>query len=69
MPKEKEGCRDNLAILREMFPGRLTISIPEAARAVGMKADNYRADKSWPRIFKGKQEVVSPGDLARRVSS
>lgn len=69
MPREKEAYRDNLEILRDMFPGRITISIPEAAKAIGMKPENYRADRSWPRIAKGKQEVVSLGDLARRVSS
>ena len=69
MPREKEGYRDNLAILREMFPGQITITIPEAAKAIGMKPETYRADKSWPRVSKGKQEVVSLGDLARRISS
>lgn len=69
MPREKEGYRDNLAILRELFPGRITITIPEAAGVIGMKPETYRADKSWPRIQKGKQEIVSLGDLARRVSS
>ena len=69
MPREKEGFRDNLAVLMEMFPGRATITIPEAARVIGMKPETYRADRSWPRVSKGKQEVVSLGDLARRISS
>lgn len=69
MPKEKEGYRDNLAVLKELFPGRVTVSIPEAAKVIGMKPENYRADTSWPRVTKGKREIVSLGDLARRISS
>lgn len=68
MPKEKEDYRANLEMLQGLYPGRATISIPEAAKIVGKKADTYRADPSWPRVMIGRQAVVSLAALARRLS-
>lgn len=69
MPREKADYRANLEMLQGMFPGKASISIEEAAQCVGMKAENYRADKTWPRFPKGKQERVALGSLAQRISS
>lgn len=68
MPKEKEDYRANLELLQQLYPGAAAISLPEAARVVGMKPDRYRADQSWPRFYTGKHARVSLASLARRMS-
>jgi excisionase family DNA binding protein len=36
MPKEKNGYRENIAILNEMFPGRNGLGVNEAAAYLGV---------------------------------
>lgn len=40
---EKAGYRDQLALLREMFPTRVAITPAEAAKALGWDARTVRA--------------------------
>lgn len=68
MPKEKEDFRPIYETLRERFPGRDVISLPEAAKVVGMKSETYRADPTWPRFYTGKHAKVHLAALARRMS-
>jgi excisionase family DNA binding protein len=36
MPKEKNGYRENIAILNEMFPGQNSLGVSEAAAYLGV---------------------------------
>lgn len=36
MAREREGYRDALMVLRELFPDRVGVSVSEAAKAVGV---------------------------------
>lgn len=68
MPREKEDYRPIYETLREHFPGQEVITLPQAAKIVGMKPETYRADTSWPRFYTGKHAKVSLAALARRMA-
>lgn len=46
--REKEGFREQLARLDEMFPGREAIKIDEAVKCVGLCRRTLLADKTFP---------------------
>lgn len=48
MPREKEGFRDQLARLDELFPGRETLKIEEAAKMLGLYRGTLLNDKTFP---------------------
>lgn len=48
VPKEKEGFREQLERLCELFPERETISMPEACKVVGLCRDTLLQDKTFP---------------------
>jgi len=69
MPRETEDYRLIYEALRERFPGRDAITLPQAAAVVGMKPENYRSDPTWPRFYTGQHAKVALAALARRMSA
>lgn len=65
MPREKETYRDNLEALRERFPGREIISVPEAAGYLGVSKDRIFRDETFPKRALGKQTSVVLVNFAR----
>ena len=63
MAKEKEAYRDNIALLREMFPGRVQLGKVEAAQL--LHVDTRAINKYVKTNEFGK---VSISDLARAIS-
>jgi len=68
MPRETVDYRPIYETLLDMFAGRVAITIPEAAKVVGMKPETYRADPTWPKFYTGKHGKVALAALARRMS-
>ncbi len=60
MSREKSTYRANLEELRERFPGKEQITLPDAARYLGMDVRRLRADPTFPAKAVGnkKQMVV-----------
>lgn len=71
MPLEKPGFREQLARLDEVFPGRETIKIADAAAYIGVYRGTLLGDKTFPaRKVGGKSKyggayVVPKVALAR----
>lgn len=65
MAREKETYRENLESLREAFPGREQISVPEAAKYLGVTKERIFADPTFPRRTLGKQSIVVLVNFAR----
>jgi hypothetical protein len=65
MPREKETYRENLEELRARFPGRETISVPEAAAYLGVTKERLFADETFPKRPIGKQTSVVLVNFAR----
>lgn len=62
---EKPGYRDNYELLRELFPGRATVSTVEAAAAIGtdvrtLRAATQLARNPLPSCKVGDKKVVIP---------
>lgn len=67
---EKEGYWEALGMLREMYPGRMTISIKEAAAATGSSIGTVygatkRVKKPLPSKKLGGKVVIPITQLAR----
>ena len=63
VPKEKEGFREQLERLCELFPERETISMPEACKVVGLCRDTLLQDKTFPAKKPGNRrngKIVVP---------
>lgn len=58
MAREKETYRDNLEALRERFPGKEQISIPEAAEYLGVDVRRIRCDPTFPKKQFGKKQCI-----------
>ena len=69
MPREKETYRENLASLREAFPGREQISVSEAARYLGVNKRRILADDSFPKRMLGQQFIVVLVNFARWLAA
>lgn len=65
MPREKETFRDNLESLRDRFPGKEQISVPEAAKYLGVTKERIFADPTFPRRQLGQQSIVILVNFAR----
>ena len=65
MPREKETFRDNLESLRERFPGREQISVPEAAKYLGVAKEHIMSDKTFPVRTLGQHHIVVLVNFAR----
>lgn len=62
---EKIGYRENYELLRELFPGRATVSTTEAAQAIGIDVRTIRAAielvrDPLPSCKIGEKKVVIP---------
>lgn len=62
---ERPYYRDNLAALRERFPERETITVPEAAAYLGVTKERLLGDKTFPVRPCGKQRMVVLVNMAR----
>ena len=69
MGREKETFRDNLESLRAQFPGREQISVPEAAKYLGVTKERIFSDPTFPRRTLGKNSIVVLVNFARWLSS
>lgn len=69
MPREKETFRDNLASLREAFPGKEVITMPEASRYLGIDRRRLIADETFPKRLLGGNYVVVLVNLARWLAA
>lgn len=69
MPREKETFRDNLASLRETFPGKEQISVPEAARYLGVTKERLFSDETFPKRKLGCQYIVVLVNFARWLAA
>lgn len=72
MPKEKEGYREQLARLDELFPGKEVLSMEEVRKMLHVDRRSLLRDKTFPakkiggyaQEFKGKY-VIPKVALAR----
>ena len=64
MPREKEGYRDNMALLNERFPDKDMLGPGDVAQFMGVSWDTVRR-----RIrFNAATKRISKADLARQIS-
>ena len=63
MSREKEGFRDIMAQLNEMFPDKGMLSIKEVAQFMGVERHKARRDIR----FNETTGLVTKADLARQV--
>lgn len=62
---EKATFNAHLSRLQEVFPGKETITIPDAAKFCGCDPRTLRADRSFPAKKFGNKMKVSVINLAR----
>jgi predicted transcriptional regulator len=68
MSREKQGFRDTIAALNEMFPDQGMLGKSEVARFLGVTPRTVTRYVSDGKItFKGGIERVTKADLARQV--
>ena len=65
MPREIDGYRDTLALLRELFPGRAALTRAEAARALGCSERTLQRKKEIPSVAIGQTVRYPLDSLAR----
>lgn len=65
MPREKEGFREQLQRLTELYPGREMITIQEASDLTGYHRRTLLKDKSFPRKMIGNRYSIPLVQLAR----
>lgn len=69
MPRERECYRDNLANLRDRYPGKEAISLNEAAAYLGAKRERLLGDETFPWRKLGGQYIVVLVNFARWLSA
>ena len=68
MGREKQGYRDTVAALNDMFPDQGMLGRPEVARFLGVHRNTLdRYIKDGKISFKSGIERVSKADLARQI--
>ncbi len=65
MPRETEGYRENLALIREIFPERIALTRAEAAKILGCSERTVQRKTEIPRVAMG-QTVRYPVDALAR---
>ena len=65
---EKATYRDNLEMLKGMFPDRAVVPLNEAAKALGISAYSARQDEDFPVTKIGGRYMVSIANLARYLA-
>ena len=68
MAREKIDYRENLALLREAFPGKLNLSIQEACRVLNRDRRTLLKDRAFPARMEGGKYNISITALARYMS-
>ena len=68
MPREKEGYRDQLERLIELYPGRDTLTINETCQLLGVSRYRLMRDKAMPIKTIGKSYKIPIVALARYLS-
>ena len=69
MSRERPDYRENLILIRERFPDKITLSINEACQIVGVKdRRTLLRDKSFPAQMIGGKYAISITSLARYMS-
>jgi hypothetical protein len=68
MAREKENYRENLELIRSMYPSRLTITIEEAAAVLGRGRKSLLKDPAFPARLIGGKYAISIVALARYIS-
>ena len=68
--REKDAYRDNLELLSEHFGGKRMLSLPDAARYLGLTQEVLKRDKGFMEhtVDYGKQKRISTASLARWMS-
>ena len=68
MSREKQGFRDTIAALNEMFPDQGMLGKGEVAQFLGVHRNTLtRYEKSGKIVFKGGLDRVTKADLARQI--
>lgn len=66
---EKKGYRDNLMMLREMFPNRTNLKLSEVASVMGLDARTVKRRYSeYFTVASSRVYIISIADLARAIS-
>lgn len=68
MAREKEDFRENLALLKELYPGKVTITIQEACTLLGRDKRSLLGDRAFPTQKVGGRYLVPLVALARFLS-
>lgn len=68
MAKEKVDYRDNLEMLREMFPGKMTITMQDACALLSRDKRSLLGDRGFPVQKVGGRYAVPIVGLARYLS-
>ena len=68
MSREKQGFRDTMAQLNELYPDRVMLNKDEAARAIGVHRNTLeRWIKAGKFKFNDALGRISKADLARQI--
>lgn len=65
MSREKEGFRDNLALLNEAFPDRNMLRVVDISKFTGLSRNTVL---SKYRFLPGSPKLVSKADFARQIT-
>lgn len=75
MPREKEGFRDQLVRLDELFPDRETLTLDEVSELLGVYRKTLLNDKTFPakkvgvtKSITGGKYIIPKVSLARWMS-
>ena len=68
MAREKQDYRDNLEMLKEMYPGKAVISIDEACALLRRNRKTLLKDRAFPAMLIGNKYAISIVGLARYLS-
>jgi len=68
MAKERADYHDNLEMLRELYPGKVSITIKEACALMDRDRRTLLKDRGFPAQLLGGQYIVPLVGLAKYLS-
>ena len=68
MAKERPDYRANLAMLEQMFPGRMALTINETCAIMGLDRRTLLKDPAFPARLIGRKYSIAITALARYMS-
>lgn len=68
MAREKVDYRDNLEMLREMYPGKMGVGIDEACQVLKRNRKTLLKDRAFPAQLVGNKYFIPLTGLARYMS-